>query len=109
MRLAAVSSAVALFLPMAAFVPLAPVWASSVGRLIPLVQDCFSTQRLSACEQALLQSEALQQRAADQDRYPCQSMVLGVQAEVVMVQLQAGRGKLAYETLNAVRQRCRGL
>ncbi|WP_244282280.1 hypothetical protein [Synechococcus sp. UW140] len=109
MRLAAVSSAVALSLPLAALVPAAPVLAGSVERLIPLVQVCFSTQRPRACEQALVQSEDLQQQAADQDRYPCQSMVLGLQADVVMVQLQAGRGKLAYETLDAVGQRCRGL
>ena len=83
--------------------------ADAVSGLEPWVRDCFTTQRLQACEQALLRAEALQQRAADQDRYPCQSMVLGLQADVVMVQLRQGRGTRAFETFSAVRQRCSGL
>jgi hypothetical protein len=83
--------------------------ANSLAVLDPWVRDCFATQRRQACEQALLQAEALQQRAADRDRYPCQSMVLGLQADVVMVQLRQGRGAGALETWAAVRQRCSGL
>ena len=83
--------------------------AGSLAMLDPWARDCFATQSRQACEQALLQAEALQQRAADRDRYPCQSMVLGLQADVVMVQLRQGRGARALETLAAVRQRCSGL
>jgi len=83
--------------------------ADALAALEPWVRDCFTTQRPRACEQALLRAEALQQRAAEQDRYPCQSMVLGLQADVVMVQFRQGRGARAFETLAAVRQRCSGL
>ena len=83
--------------------------AGSLAMLEPWVRNCFTTQRRQACEQVLLQAEALQQRAADRDRYPCQSMVLGLQADVVMVQLRQGRGARALETWAAVRQRCSGL
>ena len=96
-------------LVVALLVQAAPAWAGSVSRLTPWVQQCFADQGGKACVQALLQAEALQQRAADLDRYPCQSMVLGLQAEVVMVQLQSGRGRLGYETLSQMQQRCSGL
>lgn len=85
------------------------VRAGSLARLEPWLRDCFATQSLQACEQALLQAEALQQRAADQDRYPCQTMVLGLQADVVMVQLRQGRGVQAPAAMAPVRQRCTGL
>ena len=55
-----------------------------------------------------MQAEDLQRKASDLDRYPCQSLLLGLQAEVVMVQLGAGRCK-ANETLVAVQRRCHGL
>ena len=83
--------------------------AGSLNMLDSWVRDCFVTQSRQACEQALLQAEALQQRAADGDRYPCQTMVLGLQADVGMVQLRQGRGAGALETWAAVRQRCSGL
>ena len=93
----------------AVVLPMAPAQAGSVTHLAPWVLDCFSTQRQQACDQALIKAEALQRDAADQDRYPCQSLLLGLQADVVMVQLQAGRGQKALATLEEVREGCRGL
>lgn len=85
-----------------------PARSGGLAQLTPLVRECFATQSLRACERALIEAEALQQQAADRDRYACQSMVLGLQADVVMIQLKAGRGSKAYETLAAVQQRCSG-
>ena len=85
-----------------------PARSGGLAQLTPLARECFATQSLRACERALIEAEALQQQAADRDRYACQSMVLGLQADVVMVQLQAGRGGKAYDTLAAVQQRCSG-
>jgi len=107
MRLAFLGVGVGVSLVLVMFGPGAR--AGSLAMLDPWVRDCFATQSRQACEQALLQAEALQQRAADRDRYPCQSMVLGLQADVVMVLLREGRGVRVLETWAAVRQRCSGL
>lgn len=83
--------------------------AGSLALLDPSARDCFATQAERVCEKALLQAEVLQRKASNQERYPCQSMLLGLQAEVVMVQLKAGRGDQANDTLAAVQRRCQGL
>lgn len=87
----------------------APARASDLTLLTPLARDCFSRQLIPACDQALVQAEVVQQRAAELDRYPCQTVLLGLQADVVMVQLRSGRGAKAFESLSAVQQRCNGL
>jgi len=57
----------------------------------------------------LLTAESLQRRAAAADRNSCQSLALGLQADVVMVQLKAGRGEPALEGLGELQRECRGL
>ena len=70
---------------------------------------CFRTAHDPSCQQALLRIESLQRRAGAQDRYPCQTLLLGLQAEVVMVQLAVARGEKAFETLRESEQLCSGL
>ena len=53
--------------------------------------------------------EELQQRADDREFYPCQTLLLGLQAEVVMVQLAEQRGQRAFETLRDSERLCAGL
>ena len=50
--------------------------------------------------------EAMQRRAADREIYPCQTLLLGLQAEVVMVQLAEQRGQKAFETLRESERLC---
>lgn len=86
-----------------------PLWAGSLATLTSSARACFASEGGQACTKALLQAEDLQRTAAYQDRYPCQSLLLGLQAEVVMVQFGAARGGEAFKTLAAVQGRCKGL
>ena len=53
--------------------------------------------------------EELQQRAADREFYPCQTLLLGLQAEVVMAQLGERRGDKALITMRDSERLCSGL
>ena len=86
-----------------------PAQATSLSAVRPLLLHCFRTAHAPSCQQALLRTETLQRRAGAQDRYPCQTLLLGLQAEVVMVQLAMARGKKAFETLQESEQLCSGL
>ena len=72
-------------------------------------QRCFEASHHQVCEQALLEAEALQRRASGISAYPCQTLLLGVQADLVMQQLQAGRGAQAVSDLQAATRGCTGL
>ena len=86
-----------------------PLRASSLTSVRPLLLQCFRTAHDPSCQQALLLTEMLQRRAGAQDRYPCQTLLLGLQAEVVMAQLAVARGEKAFETLRESEQLCSGL
>lgn len=86
-----------------------PVQATSLSAVRPLLLHCFRTTHAPSCQQSLLRIESLQRRAGAQDRYPCQTLLLGLQAEVVMVQLSVARGEKAFETLRESEQLCSGL
>ena len=86
-----------------------PAQATSLSAVRPLLLHCFRTAHAPSCQQALLRIESLQRRAGAQDRYPCQTLLLGLQAEVVMVQLAVARGEKAFETLRESEQLCSGL
>ena len=82
--------------------------AASLRSVNPVALDCFRFERIASCQQALIRSEQLQRSASARDRYPCQTMLLGLQSELVMVQLRAGRGKDAVKFLTAVNVQCQG-
>lgn len=86
-----------------------PVSAGGMEAIQPVLRACFSTGDPTLCDQALDLTEQLQRRAARVDRYPCQTLLLGLQADVVMVQLSQGRGERVFDTLRASARVCRGL
>ena len=83
-----------------------PALATSLSAVRPLLLHCFRTAHAPSRQQALLRIESLQRRAGAQDRYPCQTLLLGLQAEVVMVQLAVARSEKAFETLRESEQLC---
>ena len=87
----------------------APVHAASLEGVRPVLMACFQTANAASCDRALVLTEALQRRAADRQFYPCQTLLLGLQAEVVMVQLAEQRGQKAFETLGDSERLCAGL
>ncbi len=86
-----------------------PLRAAQLPGLRPLALACFESGQLNACQAALLRAEALQRRAGSQSNYACQTLLLGLQADVIMSQLQAGRGDDALILLEEASNSCRGL
>ena len=72
-------------------------------------QRCLEHSHFQLCEQALIEAEALQRQASARSAYPCQTLLLGVQADLVMQQLKAGRGAQAVAGLQAATRGCAGL
>ncbi len=87
----------------------APVHAESLEGVRPLLLACFKSSNASSCDRALVLTEAMQRRAAERQLYPCQTLLLGLQAEVVMVQLAEQRVQKAFETLRDSERLCAGL
>ena len=85
-----------------------PASAATMRSVNPLALDCFQFERIASCQQALIRAEQLQRSASDRDQYPCQTMLLGLQSDLVMVQLRAGRGQEAVKYLTAVNIQCQG-
>ena len=90
---------------MAAPVVRASPWSAFQAR----ARRCFEGRQPQFCEQALIEAEALQRQASARSAYPCQTLLLGVQADLVMQQLQAGRGADALADLQAATRGCAGL
>ena len=85
------------------------VRASPLAAFQARAQRCLEHSHLQLCEQALIEAEALQRQASARSAYPCQTMLLGVQADLVMQQLEAGRGVQAMADLQAAIRGCAGL
>ena len=87
------------------------VRASPLAAFEARARRCFEGRQhqLQLCEQALIEAEALQQQASARSSYPCQTLLLGVQADLVMQQLRAGRGAEAIADLQVATRGCAGL
>ena len=85
------------------------VRASPLAAFQARAKRCLEQGHTQLCEQALIEAEALQRQASARSAYPCQSLLLGVQADLVMQQLQAGRGAQAIADLQAATRGCAGL
>ncbi len=70
---------------------------------------CLQGRHPAACERVLDQTEQLQRRAADLKAYPCQTLLLALQADVILQQLGQGRGEQALADLSAAGRGCAGL
>ena len=84
------------------------VRASPLAAFQARAHRCFEASHPKLCEQALIEAEALQRQASARSAYPCQTLLLGVQADLVMQQLQAGRGVEAIADLQAATRGCAG-
>ena len=71
--------------------------------------QCLQNGNRSICQRALDKAEVLQRLASTRQAYPCQTMLLGVQADLILQQLGDGRGDLAISDLEAARRSCPGL
>ena len=85
------------------------VRASPLAAFQARAKRCLEQGHPHLCEQALIEAEALQRQASARHAYPCQTLLLGVQADLVMQQLRAGRGAEAMDDLQAAGRGCAGL
>ena len=88
---------------------IAPVSASTMAALRPQALQCLQAGQPAACRSALLLAETLQRRASARNAFPCQTLLLGLQADLIMEQLGAGRGEKAIADVSAAGRGCAGL
>ena len=70
---------------------------------------CLQLGHRGVCQRALEDAEVLQRLASSRQAYPCQTLLLGVQADLILQQLGDGRGDRAISDLQAARRGCPGL
>ena len=80
-----------------------------MAALRPQALQCLQAGQPAACRSALLLAETLQRRASARNAFPCQTLLLGLQADLIMEQLGAGRGEQAIEDVSAAGRGCAGL
>ena len=87
----------------------APAQAVVLASVQVTARRCLEGSDPAACERALDEAEVLQERAAARSAYPCQTLLLGLQADLIMQQLGQGRGEQALADLGAAVRGCAGL
>ena len=70
---------------------------------------CLQRAEARACERTLDQAEELQRQASSQEFYRCQTLLLGLQADLILQQLGQGRQGSAVADLAEIRRDCTGL
>lgn len=91
-----------------AFCP-TPAHAVVLASVQATARRCLQGSDPAACERALDEAEVLQRRASARSAYPCQTLLLGLQADLIMEQLGQGRGEQALTDLGAAVRGCAGL
>ncbi len=68
--------------------------------------QCIQTGELSPCQSALSLAELLQRHAASVGNYGCQSRLLGLGADLLMISFKTRTGIVALEMLEEVQKFC---
>ena len=79
-----------------------------LSNVLQLAQRCFEGNSPSSCQIVLGHAEQLQRSAAEQEFYPCQTLLLGLQADVILQQLGEGRADRAQADLQVIARGCAG-
>ncbi len=82
---------------------------SLLSEINQLAKACFRSNNRLPCQRALAVAESLQSKAELRKNYACQTMALGLSADLIMSQLKASRGKQADQLLKEVNQLCIGI
>ena len=81
----------------------------SLSELETLTKKCISSSLIQDCQHALSLAEVLQRQASSQGNYACQSRLLGLGADLLMVAFDAGRDKFVLPLFKEVQILCKGL
>ncbi|WP_320674218.1 hypothetical protein [Prochlorococcus sp. MIT 1341] len=79
-----------------------------LAELNHLAKVCLSTGSRLICQRSLVLAESLQSKAELSENYACQTMALGLAADLIMSQLKFSRGKKAEQLLLGVNRLCLG-
>ena len=85
-----------------------PARSGDLRSLESIAGQCLRLFVLSDCQRALVMAETLQRSASSREAFPCQTLLLGLQADLIMQQLGEGRGASALKDLQATIRGCTG-
>ena len=80
-----------------------------LSHLEALSTECALTSEVSVCRRALIRAEVLQRQAISFGNYACQSHLLGLGADLLMVSLKAEREGSLLTMLKQVNNLCSDL
>ncbi len=81
--------------------------AGYFNQVIVWTSECFKTKSLSACETALRVVNDFQLLASSNDNYRCQTSLLGLEANLIMIILKSSNSKRVYvKALDDVKRDC---
>ena len=86
-----------------------PAHSGDLRALESIAVQCLRSFVLPDCRRALVMAETLQRSASSREAFPCQTLLLGLQADLIMQQLGEGRGASALKDLQATIRGCTGL
>ncbi len=85
------------------------VSASVLDDLGKLSKECFRHRKQSTCRFALVIAETLQNKADESQQYECQSRLLGLSTDLIMISMGNSYPKSAWKMLQEVRVSCKDL
>ena len=71
-----------------------------------LINNCLLTKEIDICHEALVNLELLQDKAASKENYPCQTLLLGLQSDLIMRIYKLEVRNKANSILEEVKQSC---
>ena len=86
-----------------------PLAASTLTSLEANMDQCLRFSSVSHCQRGIDQAEVLQRAAASKSQYPCQTLLLGLQADLIMEQLGTDRELTAFQDFMSLKRSCSGL
>jgi len=86
-----------------------PLAASTLSSLESNLDQCLRFSSVSHCQRGIDQAEVLQRAASSRSLYPCQTLLLGLQADLIMKQLGTARDQNAFQDLMSLKRSCAGL
>jgi len=81
----------------------------SLSELEILTKRCIETKGTRECRVALSFAEVLQNQAASNGNFACQSRLLGLESDLIRLSFQAGRDGLGLKMLEEVNMFCNGI
>ncbi len=79
---------------------------TQLAALDEMARKCFRLRQVNICRLALKRAETLQRVAAMKKNYSCQTLALGLGADLIMSQHREGRGDAAFQLLEDVNRTC---